>query len=99
VSRFTLFANPDGEGYLLDLQADLFDHLETRVVVPLLPAGKTPPPVKRLHPIFEIEGKRFVMATPLMAAFPTHELREARGNLSQHHYEIVSALDMLFQGY
>lgn len=99
MARFDLFSNPDGPGYLLDVQADLFDYFETRVVVPLLPAGKTPPPLKRLHPIFEISGERYVLATPLMAAISAREVREPRGNLKHHRDEIVSALDMLFQGF
>jgi len=99
MAQFGLFANPDGAGYLLDVQADLFDYFDTRVIVPLLPAGTTPPPVKRLHPVFEIEGKRYVMATPLLAAVPARILRQPVGNLGQHHDEIVAALDMLFQGF
>ena len=99
MARFGLFVNPDGVGYLLDVQADLFDYFDTRMVVPLIPADKTPQPVKRLHPVFEIEGKRYVMATPLMAAVPAFTLRQQIGNLSQHHDEIVAALDMLFQGF
>ncbi|ABC24346.1 CcdB family protein [Rhodospirillum rubrum] len=37
MARFDVYANPDGMGGLLNIQADLLRHLNTRVVVPLLP--------------------------------------------------------------
>ena len=43
MARLQLFAAPRGEGYLLDVQAGLFDDFGTRVVVPLLPKDTTPP--------------------------------------------------------
>lgn len=97
MARFDIY-RAEG-GFLLDVQAGLFDHLDTRVVVPLLMASTTPPAVKRLHPIFEIDGVRHVMATPLLSAIPAGELRNPAGNLAGHHDEIVAALDMLFQGF
>jgi toxin CcdB len=99
VSRFALFDNPDGPGFLLDIQADLFDHFQTRVVVPLLPLAAVPPPIQRLHPIFEIDQGRYVMATPLMSAVPARILGVQRGDLSRHHDQIVDAVDMLMQGF
>lgn len=37
MARFAVYANPDGPGYLVDLQADINSHFATRVVAPLLP--------------------------------------------------------------
>nr|WP_084591089.1 CcdB family protein [Desulfonatronovibrio magnus] len=37
MSRFDVYPNTGGYGSLLDVQADLLSHLNTRVVVPLLP--------------------------------------------------------------
>ncbi|CAM5429606.1 hypothetical protein TMEC54S_03045 [Thauera mechernichensis] len=39
MARFDVYRNSAGEGFLLDVQADLLSHLNTRVVVPLLPPG------------------------------------------------------------
>ncbi|MBS1183360.1 MAG: plasmid maintenance protein CcdB, partial [Proteobacteria bacterium] len=39
MARFDVFPNPGGSGYLLDVQADLLDGLNTRIVVPLLPTA------------------------------------------------------------
>ena len=37
MAKYDVFANPDGEGHLLEVQANLLDELNTRVVVPLVP--------------------------------------------------------------
>lgn len=99
MARYDVYAGRGQAGYLLDVQTDLIDHLKTRIVVPLLPAGSTPPAVRRLHPLFDIAGKSHVMATPLMASVPIEELGERRTTLSKYHDDIVAALDMLFQGF
>lgn len=99
MGRFLVYKNPDGEGYLLDVQADLLNHLNTRVVVPLLPAESAPMPATTLNPLYEIEGKRVVMATQFMAAIPASMLRVPVHNLADSRNEITAALDLLFQGF
>jgi toxin CcdB len=99
MARYDLYTLREQAGYLLDVQTDLIDRLQTRVVVPLLPTAVTPPPVRRLNPVFAIGGKRYVMATPLLASVPVADLEQSQANLSMHHDEIVAALDMLFQGF
>ena len=42
MARFDVYASPDGSGCLLDVQADLLDSLNTRVVVPLMPGQFRP---------------------------------------------------------
>lgn len=39
---FDVYAHPEASGYLLDVQATMFDRLNTRVVVPLLPSDAAP---------------------------------------------------------
>jgi toxin CcdB len=100
MARYDVFAaNRVEGGYLLDVQSDLLDHFKTRVVIPLLPVAMAPPTMRKLHPVFEINGRKLVMATHLIATVSTTELGESRLNLTRHHDEIVAALDMLFQGF
>ncbi len=99
MARYDVFRGATGGALLLDVQTDLIEHLKTRVVVPLLPAETTPPPISRLHPVFEIDGRRYVMATPLLAAIPGSEIGERLANFDRHHERITAALDMLFQGF
>ncbi|MBZ9737477.1 MULTISPECIES: CcdB family protein [unclassified Mesorhizobium] len=97
--RYDVFAGRVEGNYLLDVQSDLLDNFRTRVVVPLLPVATVPPPMRKLHPIFDINGRKLVMATHLIATVPASELGESRLNLTKHHDDIVAALDMLFQGF
>ncbi|MGF7006406.1 CcdB family protein [Aminobacter sp. BE322] len=99
MARYHLFAGPYDGSYLLDVQSDLLDHLKSRVVVPLLPAEDAPPPVRKLNPVFDIDGRKLVMATHLIGAVAVSELGEARANLGERHDQIIDALDMLFQGF
>ena len=84
---------------VLDVQTDLIDQLQSRAVVPLLPVSETPPSIRRLHPVFELDGEKLVMATQLIGAVPNTLFDEPIGNLSAHNDEIVAALDMLFHGF
>ena len=97
--RYDVFAGRIEGNYLLDVQSDLLDNFKTRVVVPLLPVATVPPPMRKLHPTFEINGRKLVMATHLIATVPASKLGESRLNLTKHHDDIVAALDMLLQGF
>ncbi|TIW16544.1 MAG: plasmid maintenance protein CcdB [Mesorhizobium sp.] len=99
MARYDFYRNPGSGGYLLDVQSDLLEHLDTKVVVPLLPPNIAPLPARRLNPIFRIDGEDHVMVTQFMSALTASELRAAEGNLARHHGDIVAALDMLFQGF
>ena len=51
MARFTVYRNPDGNGYLLDLQADINGHFSTRVVAPLLTLRDIADYAKTLNPV------------------------------------------------
>jgi len=99
MARLDVYPNPDGEGWLTDVQADLLSHLNTRVVVPLLPESIGPAPAQTLNPRFKIRGETVVMATQFMAAVPASILRDPVASLRAHHDEITAALDFLMQGF
>ncbi|MFC3127403.1 CcdB family protein [Pseudoroseomonas globiformis] len=88
-----------GAGYVLDVQAELLDHLATRVVVPLLPAQSAPAPISELNPVFEIGGERHVMLTQALAAIPLRELKRPAGSLAERHDAVTRALDTLLIGF
>jgi len=99
MARFDVYRNPEGNGYLLDVQADLLSHLNSRIVVPLLPASSAPKPAATLNPCFEIAGDSVVMATQFMAAVPTGILRNPITNLQMRRDDVVAAIDFLMQGF
>jgi len=97
--QFTVYKNPGGNGYLLDLQANVNSQFTTRVVAPLLPIEDVPHYASSLNPVFEIEDNRVVMATQGMASVPSLILKHAVATLEHKRTEIVAALDLLFQGF
>jgi toxin CcdB len=98
MARFDLHRRASG-GYLFDVQSNLITGLGTRIAVPLLPLEVVPPPTRRLHPVFNIEGHAYVMATHLMAGVPTRALGPVVSSLDDHYDEIVAAVDMVFVGF
>ena len=91
---------PRGDpGWLLDVQADLLQGLNTRTVVPLLPMAGSPPPIRGLNPVFLIAGVEAVMVTQAIATLPRAELRAAVASLDREHDQVARALDLLLTGF
>lgn len=98
MSRFSVYPNPEGDGYLLDVQADIMRHLNTRVVVPLMPLGKAPKAATSLNPLFVIDNVEHTMVTQYLAAVPTSVLKRETLNVADRRNDIVNAIDLLLQG-
>ena len=105
MARFDVYANPGNPSsttpYLLDVQSDLLDGLDSRMVVPLR-SLKHFPKVKlslRLTPVLAIDGEDFLLETPKMGAVPLKVLKSPVTSLAQEQEQITAALDFLFQGY
>lgn len=97
MARFDVFRSRSGEQLLLDCQSDMLDYFQTRFVVPLVEesvATRT----ACLHPTFTVNGQKLIMATQLASAVDRRELGVQVANLSDHHDQIVAALDMLITG-
>ena len=100
MAKHDVYRDPRGtENLLLCVQADVLDTLETRMTIPLLPDESKRKLIKKLNPIFEIAGKRYVLSTQYMLAVPVGALRERIGNLGNHRDEITAAIDFLHQGF
>jgi len=99
MARFDIYPGMDGSGYVLDVQSNLLEPLNTRVVIPLLPKRDAPKPAERLNPVFRIGRKDYVMVTQFLAAVPLAQLGQAIDNLSQHQSEITAGMDMLTHGF
>lgn len=99
MAQYDLYHLPETGGYLLDVQTDLMEVLDTRVVVPLVPEGAVRVVARAMNPRVEIEGAPFVLATQLLAAVPATMLRTPRANLSARAEEITRALDLVLHGF
>lgn len=105
MARFDIYPNPgshrDTTPYLLDVQSNLLDGLDSRMVIPLRSLehfAKVKLPA-RLTPVLEINGKDYLLETPKMGAVPNRLLKNSAASLSEHQDQITDALDFLFQGY
>lgn len=98
MARYDVYQGSD-DILLLDVQADLLDQLKTRIVVPLILRDKAPQPAQRLNPIFKIGENYYVMVTQFMASIETTELKSLITNISHERDTIISALDMIMQGF
>ena len=105
MARFDVYANPGGHAvttpYLLDVQSDLLDGLDSRMVIPLrsLEHFATVKLPTRLTPVLTIKGEDFLLETPNMGAVPKRILKSPVASLVNEQTSITSALDFLFQGY
>ena len=85
---------------LVDVQAELLDDLETRVVIPLVKrAGSTSFPLGLLMPTVEVEGESYLMVTPQLAGVSRWDLGPHTGSVAVHSRGISTALDMLLRGF
>lgn len=99
MARYDLYVSPNGCGYVVDVQSDVLEDLNTRVVVPLMSLATAPKPAERLNPVFEINGVDHVLVTQFLSSVPVKHLGSAVETIDQHHLEIVTAVGMLLQGY
>jgi len=105
MARFDVYPNPGVHAgatpYLLDVQSNLLDGLDSRMVIPLRSLDRfarvTLP--ERLMPVLQIQGKEYLLETPKMGAVPSRILKTPVTCLGGEQARITAALDFLFQGY
>ena len=105
MARFDVYANPgrhaDSTPYLLDVQSDLLDGLESCIVIPLRRRERFPavPLADRLTPTLSIAGAEFILETPKMGAVPRRALGAPLLSLAAEQARVTAAMDFLFQGF
>jgi toxin CcdB len=87
-----------GEGLVLNCQSDLLEQIDSRFVVPLVPRAEAPKIGQRLNPVFEIDGREYVMLTQAAAAVRRRELGAVVASLAERSFQITDALDVLLSG-
>jgi toxin CcdB len=104
VARFDVYANPDATDrksipFLLDVQNDFLEGLESRVVVPLWAASAFKVRLRGLNPELRVNDRAVVMDTAALGAVPLPALRRAVANVSGQQLHVLDALDTLLGGY
>ncbi|WP_419807841.1 CcdB family protein [Sphingomonas sp.] len=98
MAQYDVWALTEGD-WVVDVQSDLLEPANTRVVVPLIapdPAGRT---LQRLNPILKVEADRLLLATQLIGAVRRSDLKRKIGSVSDQADAITAALDMLITGF
>lgn len=97
--RFDLHKRRGEPGYLLNVQHDLYDHLPTRMVVPVVPLASGLPQLGELTPRFVLDDGPHLLFPQYMAAVPKRELGRPVGNLEAERDAVTKALDLLLTGF
>ena len=84
--------------YLLDVQSDLIAAMDSRVVVPLLPAVRAGRPIDGLMPRLLVRGEAMVMDTAQLAGVSRQVIGKQVEDLSGERATIMAALDFLVSG-
>jgi len=101
--QFDVYANPNPDSqqqvpYFVDIQADLLDHLATRVVVPLYRQGNIVNLLQQLNSTVTIENELFILSIAELAAIPFTYLGTPISNIQDEREAIVAAVDLLITG-
>jgi toxin CcdB len=105
VPQFAVYRNRNARSkatfpLLLDVQSDLLDDLNTRVVIPLTRARDlSRKPMLHLTPVLNFGGASYVVMTPQLAAIARADLGEPIGSLATERHEILAAMDFLLTGF
>jgi toxin CcdB len=105
MAQFTLYRNKNPRTrtlypFLLDVQSDLLEELQTRVVIPLTKAtALTGKPVGHLMPLIEFEEDTYALITPQLAGISRTELGAPAGSLARQRGTVLAALDFLLTGF
>ncbi len=104
MSQYFLYKNQNRNSkkiypYFVNVESDLLDELNSRVVIPLSPhkiLNQTN--ASKLCPIIVIEEGSFVLLTHQMTTVPKSILKKELASLEKYRYEILGAIDILLTG-
>ncbi len=104
MSQFTVYANKNAKTrkafpYLIDIQSDLLDGLQSTVVIPLCKASQLKDQIiTKLCPMVEISGEKFVAMSQQLAGIDRSQLGKAMANLAESRSQFIAAIDFLISG-
>jgi toxin CcdB len=105
VAQFSVYRNKNARTkatfpLLVDVQSDLLEPLNTRVVIPMTKApALARKPVSHLTPGVSFNGDRYVLMTPQLAGVGRAELGPHAGTLMAERQIILAAIDFLLTGF
>jgi toxin CcdB len=104
MAQFDTYDNPSPAQrevfpFVVVLQSDQLDHLNTRLVMPLARHSSPPKAApRRLAQAVDLQGERLWLAPHLVAALPERLLRRPRASLREERHRFLDALDAVISG-
>lgn len=103
--QFAVYRNMNTETsgrfpFLVDVQADLFEDIHTRVVIPLASAPElTRFPLAYLTPMVTFNEACYLLMTPQMAGISRSELGPEVGTVADQEEAVGTAIEFLMRGF
>lgn len=104
MAQFDVYRNPSesarrGMPYVVNIQSDLLNGLQTRLTIPLgidkSLSGNAP---RNLSPVLKFDGQTLFALPQFTVAFRERDLGRSVGSLAEQSSDIVAALDALISG-
>lgn len=105
MAQFTVYRNKSPRTksifpLLVDVQSDLLEDLQTRVVIPLTRASTlTKKPLGNLTPTLVFDDESYLLMTPQLAGVAKTALGSLAGSLAEQRQLILAAIDFLLVGF
>ena len=104
MAQLDVYENSDKETseeipYLVDIQHDVHQNLNTRMMIPLVCVEAQKAEITKLCPVFTIQGRKVFASIPEMAAYPLSETGNRIANLSSERAVLFDAIDFLMHGF
>ena len=105
MTQFTVYRNKSPRTksafpFLVDVQSDLLEPLQTRVVIPLTKvAALAKKPVSHLTPTLTFDGESYLLMTPQLAGIARTDLGAQAGSVADERHTILAAIDFLLRGF
>jgi len=104
MAQFDVFKNPsknskDYYPYVVDVQNNYINELDTRIVIPLGKASYFEHEIMtKLEVKVAYEDEELILMTPQISSVPKNVLKEAIGSLEHLQQDIIDALDFAITG-
>ena len=102
--QFDIYANRNKDTnkvypFFIDVQNDLLDSLNSRIVVPLTPRQSvTNPYPENLCPQIELDNKHYLILSHQITSISVNMLKKQIGSVAEKRDEIIAAIDFLVTG-
>ncbi|MBT9433425.1 CcdB family protein [Candidatus Sodalis endolongispinus] len=86
--------------YFIDVQAEMLEHLNTRLVMPLTQKTNSNSQVKMLAPVVTIEQVDYVVLANMITTTDVKNLKDENAVMDASHIsdQLVAAIDMMILG-